>query len=133
MENYVWEWPDPTAGELRRFVERDFGECLVNALRDVGVTLGVIIFADKCPPVSAWLGWIFGWIAERELATIPEEIKEKLVHVDRARYEAAHGLFPSLGRVELDAARMDIVDVVAWLRNEFPAAGVEYLPDDFGS
>jgi len=129
MEKYVWKWPDPTAGELRRFVERDFGECLVNALRDVGVTLGVITFADKCPPVSAWLGWI----AEREPATIPEEIKGKLSQINEARYEAAHGPFPSLGRVELDAARMDIVDVMAWLRNEFPAAGVEYLPDDFGS
>jgi hypothetical protein len=129
MENYVWEWPDPTAGELRRFVERDFGQCLVNALRDVGVTLGIMTFADECPPISAWLDWI----GEREPMTIPEEIKEKLLHINDARYEVAHGLFPSLGRMELDAVRMDIVDVMMWLRNEFPAAGVEYLPDDFGS
>jgi len=127
MDKYIWEWPDPTAGELRRFVERDFGECLVNALRDVGVTLGFMTFISDCPPIPAWLN------RAGKLATIPEEIKEKLVHVDRARYEAAHGLFPSLGRMGLDAARMDIVDVMMWLRNEFPAAGVEYLPDDFGS
>ena len=125
-EKYVWERPDPTAGELRRFVERDFGEYLVNALRDVGVTLGFMTFINDCPPVSAWLNRADG------LATIPEGIKEKLLRVDDARRAASY-VFPSLNRMDLDAARKDIVDVMTWLRNEFPAAGVEYLPDDFGS
>jgi len=126
-EKYTWEWPDPTASELRRFVERDFGKYLINALRDVGVVLGFMNFAYLWPSISVWLNWA------RERTTIPEEIAEALLHVDGARYEALHGIFPSLNRNELEAARRDISIVMTWLRNEFPAAGVEYLPDDFGS
>lgn len=125
-EEYVWEWPDPTVSELRRFVERDFGLYLVNALRDVGVTLGFMTPISDCPPVSAWLN------QAEKLTTIPEEIKERLLHIDGARYAASH-TFPSLNRMELDIARRGIVDAMGWLRTEFPAAGVEYLPDDFGS
>jgi len=124
-EKYIWKQPDPTASEMRRFIERDFGQCLINTLRDVGVTLGFMTFISDCPPVSAWLN------RAGELATIPEGIKEKLLHIDGSRRAASYW-FPSLDRIELDGARKDIVDVMVWLRNEFPAAGVEYLPDDFG-
>jgi len=126
IENYTWEWPDPTASELRRFVERDCGKYLVNALRDVGVTLGFMSFISDCPPISVWSGHAEGW------AEIPEEVKGRLSHIGEARF-AASSKFPSLNRWELDAARVDIVNVMTWLRAEFPAAGVEYLPDDFGS
>jgi len=126
IENYTWEWPDPTASELRRFVERDCGKYLVNALRDVGVALGFMSFISDCPPISVWSGHAEGW------AAIPEGMKERLLHVDRTR-SAASDEFPSLNRWELDLARREIAEVMAWLRAEFPAAGVEYLPDDFGS
>lgn len=126
IENYAWEWPDPTASELRRFVERDCGKYLVNALRDVGVTLGFMNFISDCPPISTWANWAEGWTA------IPEEVRGRLSHVGVAHFIAS-SKFPSLDRVELDAVRVDIVNVMIWLRTEFPAAGVEYLPDDFGS
>ena len=125
IEDYIWKWPDPTASELRRFIERDYGKYLVNALRDVGVTLGFMTFAYSCPPVSVWLN------RAGELATIPEEMEKKLLHIDNVRIVASHA-FPSLDRAELDAVRTDIVNVMAWLRTEFPAAGVERLPGDFG-
>jgi len=122
---YVWKWPDPTASELRRFVERDYGKYLINALRDVGVALGFLTPLNDCPPGAAWLN------RARELVTIPEEIKEKFLHIDKAHLEASFG-FPSLDRIELEAVRDDISLVMIWLRNRFPSAGVEYLPDDFG-
>lgn len=126
MEKYVWIWPDPTAGELRRFVERDFGKYLVNALRDVGVALGFMTPISDCPPVSAWLN------QAEKLAAIPEEIKEKLLRIDKAR-SVASNTFPSLDRLELDIVRNEIMNAVIWLRIEFPAAGNEPLPRDFGS
>ena len=125
IEDYIWKWPDPTASELRRFIERDFGKYLVNALRDVGVTLGIITFKDFWGPPSVWLS------QARKVATIPEKIGKKLLHIDNVRIVASHA-FPSLDRAELDAVRTDIVNVMAWLRTEFPAAGVERLPGDFG-
>jgi hypothetical protein len=125
-ENHAWEWPDPTASEMRRFVERDCGKYLVNALRDVGATLGFMSFADECPPTLDWLD------QAGELVIIPGEIEERLLRIAGSG-AAARRVFPSLDRVQLDAARVDIVNVMMWLRAEFPAAGVEYLPDDFGS
>jgi len=107
-------------------VERDFGKYLVNALRDVGVTLGFMSFVDECPPVLDWLNQV------EKLAAIPEEIEERLLRIAGAYVVASHK-FPSLDRWELDAARVDIVNIMTWLRKEFPAAGVEYLPPDFGS
>lgn len=123
-ENYVWKWPDPTASELRRFIERDFGKYLINALRDVGVSLGFMSFARSCPPVSTWLNWAG--------ETIPEEMKGKLLHIAIAHI-IARWAFPSLDQIELDVARREITEVMIWLKAEFPAAGVEHLPGDFGS
>ena len=123
---YVWEWPDPTASELRRFVERDFGEYLVNALRDVGVALGFMTPISDCQPIPSWLD------RAEKLVLIPEGTKETFLYIDKTRLAASH-TFPSLDRMELEAARSGISLVMTWLRNRFPAAGVEHLPDDFGS
>jgi len=129
IEDYTWEWPDPTASELRRFRERDVGKYLVNALRDVGVTLGFMTLREL------WDFWalISFWLSQAgRLTTIPEEMRERLLYIDNARI-AVSLAFPSLDRMELDLARREIVEVMTWLRTEFPAAGVEYLPGDFGS
>jgi hypothetical protein len=126
-EEYVWEWPDPTVSELRRFVERDFGKYLINALRDVGVELGFMTFINDCPPIPNWLN------RAEKLVTIPEEIREKLLYIHKIRCFIASRAFPSLDRMELEAARGDVISLMMWLRTEFPPAGVEYLPDDFGS
>ena len=125
IEKYVWKWPDPTVSELRRFVERDYGKYLVNALRDVGVTLGFMTPINECPPILAWLN------RAEELVTIPEEIERDLLRIEGTRAVASHR-FPSLDRMQLDAVRIDIMNVVTWLRTDFPSAGVESLPDDFG-
>jgi len=121
--NHAWEWPDPTASELRRFVERDVGTYLVNALRDTSTVLGM---DNSWAAISIWVSWAEEW------TTIPEGMKERLLHVDRTR-SAASNEFLSLNRWELDLARREIAEVMMWLRAEFPAAGIEYLPDDFGS
>lgn len=120
IENYVWEWPDLTVSELRQFVERDFGKYLVDALRDVGMVLGF----RGWRAISVWLGWAEG--------SVPQEMKERLLYIDAARLAALQA-FPSLDRIELDVARREIVEVMTWLRAEFPAAGIEHLPGDFGS
>ena len=125
-EQYVWEWPDPTVSELRRFVERDVGKYLVNALRDVGMALGFMGPLNDCPPIPNWLN------RTKKLVAIPKEIEEKLLRIDRARLEASLR-FPSLDCMDLGAARRDISLIMIWLRSQFPTAGVEYLPDDFGS
>jgi len=125
-KQYIWEWPDPTISELRRFVERDVGKYFINALRDVGVALGFMSILNECPPILIWFN------DAKKLTAIPKRIEEALFHIDQSRH-APLNTFPSLDRMELEAARGAISIVMVWLRNEFPSAGVEYLPDDFGS
>jgi len=123
IENHAWEWLDLTASELRRFVERDVGTYLVNALRDTSTVLGM---DNSWKAISIWVSWAEEW------TMIPEGMKERLLHVDRIR-SAASDEFLSLNRWELDLARREIAEIMTWLRTEFPTAGVEYLPGDFGS
>jgi len=107
----------PTASELRRFLEQDFPR-LENALRDVWVSESGSSPLLKPSATTSWNS-----ITSR-VPDIPKDIRVVLEKVIKARQSAMGGT-AKLTKEQLSFAKQGINQILEFLHERFPAAGVE--------
>jgi len=107
----------PTASELRRFRDEDF-QRLKTALHDVWDSLGT-----RSPAVNYAAAHNWELITSR-FTDIPEDIRATFDEVVKAR-KLAKGRTSKLTREQLSSAKQGINQVLRFLHQRFPAAGVE--------
>jgi hypothetical protein len=109
----------PTASDIRRFLEEDFAQ-LETALNDVRVSLGGSPL-DRRSATDSW-----GSIT-LHLTEVPDNICRAFGMIIETR-DSARGAAANLTATQLDSAKRGINEILRFLQQRFPSAGVE-LPD----